>query len=142
MDMFNFGKKPEEDPQKALDNAKKSLNTGFSGGLTKAFMGKDFVDKMNTTMDKGQAALDGVQQQQWLAQNGADATASVISVQDTGATVNMNPVVQLQLKMTTAAGVPFDLTTQTMVSRIAVPRPGDTIKIKYNPANPQQILVV
>jgi len=140
--MFNFGKKAEEDPQKALDIAKKSLNSGLTGGLTKTFMGKDFVDKMNTTMDKGQAALDGVQQQQWLAQNGADASAVVVSVTDTGATVNMNPVVVLQLKVTTAAGVPFDLTTQTMVSRIAVPRAGDAIKIKYNPANPQQILVV
>jgi len=79
--MFNFGKKKmEDDPQKALDNAKKTLNSGITGGLTKAFMGKDFVNKMNAGMDQGQAALDGLQQQQWLAQNGLDASAEVVSV--------------------------------------------------------------
>jgi hypothetical protein len=140
--MFNMGKKVEKDPQKALDNAKKTMNSGITGGLTKAFMGKDFVNDMNAAMDQGQAALDGLQQQQWLAQNGADATAEVVSVQDTGATVNMNPVVLIQMKVTPAAGAPFDVTTQTMVSRIAVPRAGDKIKIKYNPANPQQVAVL
>ena len=140
--MFNFGKKIEKDPQKALDNAKKTMNSGITGGLTKAFMGKDFVNEMNGAMDQGQAALDGLQQQQWLAQNGLDATADVVMVTDTGATVNMNPVVLLQMKVTPAAGAPFDVTTQTMVSRIAVPRAGDKIKIKYNPANPQQVAVL
>ncbi len=141
--MFNLGKKKQdEDPQKALDNAKKSLNSGLSGGLTKAFMGKDFVNEMNSAMDQGQAAIDGLQQQQWLAQNGSDASAEVVSVQDTGATVNMNPVVLIQLKVTPASGAAFDVTTQVMVSRIAVPRAGDKIKIKYNPANPQQVAVL
>ena len=140
--MFNFGKKIEKDPQKALDNAKKTMNSGITGGLTKAFMGKDFVNDMNGAMNQGQAALDGLQQQQWLAQNGLDATAEVVMVQDTGSTVNMNPVVLIQMKVTPAAGAPFDVTTQTMVSRIAVPRAGDKIKIKYNPANPQQVAVL
>ena len=140
--MFNFGKKIEKDPQKALDNAKKTMNSGNTGGLTKAFMGKDFVNDMNSAMNQGQAALDGLKQQQWLAQNGLDANAEVVMVPDTGATVNMNPVVVIQMKVTPAAGAPFDLTTQTMVSRIAVPRAGDKIKIKYNPANPQQVAVL
>ena len=140
--MFNFGKKIEKDPQKALDNAKKTMNSGITGGLTKAFMGKDFVNEMNGAMNQGQAALDGLKQQQWLAQNGQDASAEVVMVTDTGATVNMNPVVVIQMKVTPAAGTPFDLTTQTMVSRIAVPRAGDKIKIKYNPANPQQVAVL
>jgi hypothetical protein len=140
--MFNFGKKIEKDPQKALDNAKKTMNSGITGGLTKAFMGKDFVNDMNGAMNQGQAALDGLQQQQWLAQNGLDATADVVMVTDTGATVNMNPVVLIQMKVTPVAGAPFDVTTQTMVSRIAVPRAGDKIKIKYNPANPQQVAVL
>ena len=140
--MFNFGKKIEKDPQKALDNAKKTMNSGITGGLTKAFMGKDFVNDMNSAMNQGQSALDGLQQQQWLAQNGLEATAEIVMVQDTGSTVNMNPVVVIQMKVTPAAGAPFDVTTQTMVSRIAVPRAGDKIKIKYNPANPQQVAVL
>ena len=141
--MFNFGKKKDnDDPQKALDNARNSINKGLSGGLTKAFMGQGFVDKMNSAMDQGQAALNGIEQQQWLALNGADADAEVLSVQDTGATVNMNPVVLLQLKVTPAAGAPFDTMAQSMVSRIAVPRKGDKVKIKFNPDDHSQILVL
>ena len=135
--------KPEKDPQKALDNARNSLNKGITGGLTKAFMGKDFVNQMNSTMDKGQAALDGVQQQQWLMQNGADGTAVVASVTDTGTTVNENPVVVVQMKVTPAAGAPFDAVAQMMVSRYRVfHAPAIMLKVKYNPANAMQIVIV
>jgi len=140
--MFNFGKKSEDDPKKALENADKVLNSGLTGALAKGFMGKGFVDKMNSALDKGQAAIGGIEQAQWLAQNGLEATAEVIGVQDTGATVNNNPVVMLQLKVTSSVGTQFDTSGQTMVSRIAVPRAGDKIKIKYNPADPTQITIL
>ena len=140
--MFNFGKQQEEDPKKALENADKVLNSGLTGALAKGFMGKGFVDKMNTVIDKGQTAIDGVNQGQWVAQNGIEASADVMGVQDTGATINNNPVVMLQLKVTTSVGTQFDTNGQVMVSRIAVPRTGDKIKIKYNPADPTQIAVL
>lgn len=138
--MFNFNKKQEEDPQKALDNARNVVNKGLMGGMTKAFMGQGFVDKMNNAMDQGQSALDGVNQMNWVAQYGLDATAEVLSVADTGATVNMNPVVEMKLNVTSAMGM-FETTARTMVSRIAVPRTGDKLNIKYNPADPTQIFV-
>ena len=137
-----FGRKIEKDPQKALDNAKKTMNSGLTGGLTKAFMGKDFVDDMNNAMNKGQAALDMQKSGQWIAQAGMDATAEVLSIQDTGTLINMNPVVVLQLKVQPTVGAEFTTTAQTPVSKIAIPRVGDKIKIKYNPANPSQIAVV
>ncbi len=140
--MFNFNKKQEKDPQKALDNARKTLNGGLVGGLAKTFMGKDFVDEMNTGMDQAQSALEGISQGNWIAQNGLDASAEVLSVADTGATVNMNPIVAFKLKVIPLAGVPFESSGQTMVSRIAVPRVGDTLKIKYHPADPSQFVVI
>src|SRR5262245_36399492 len=94
--MFNFNKS-QEDPQKALDNARNVVNKGLMGGITKACMGQGFVDKMNAAMDQGQAAMDGVKQMNWVAQNGYDACAEVLSVLDTGATINMNPVVEMKL---------------------------------------------
>ena len=118
------------------------MTDGLTGGLTKAFMGKDFVDDMNNAMNKGQAALDMQKSGQWIAQTGMDATAEVLSIQDTGSLINMNPVVILKLKVQPAMGAGFETTTQTMVSKIAVPRVGDTIKIKYNPADPTQVAVV
>ena len=141
--MLNFGKKQEKDPQKAIDNARNTVNKGLMGGLTKAFMGKEFVNNMNNAMDQGQAALDGIQQGQWLMENGLDATADVLSITDTGAMVNMNPVVVLALNVKPAAGTPaFQTAGQTTVSKIAIPRVGDTIKLKYNPTNPSQFVVV
>ena len=140
--MFNFGRKIEKDPQKALDNARGTLNNGLMGGLTKAFMGKDFVNDMNSAMDQGQAAMDGVAQGQWLAQAGLDATADVLAIADTGKLVNFNPVVMLSLNVQPAMGAGFQTAGETMVSKIAIPRIGDKIKIKYNPAAPTQFVVV
>src|SRR5215211_3749221 len=140
--MFNFNKKQEKDPQKALDNARDVVNKGLMGGLTKAFMGQGFVDNTNGAMNQGQAALDGMSQMNWIAQNGLSASAEVLSVMDTGATINMNPVVELKLQVTTAMATSFETTTRTLVSRISVPRKGDRINIKYNPADPTQIYVM
>jgi hypothetical protein len=143
--MFNFGKRKEdEDPQEALNNAKKSMNSGLTGGLTKAFMGQGFVDKMNNAMDKGQAALDLQKNGQWLAQSGLDGSAEVVSIEDTGKLINFNPVVKLTLKVTPAVGgMPaFQTVGETMVSKIAIPRKGDTVKIKYNVADPSQFVVI
>ena len=139
--MFNFNKN-QEDPKKALDDARNVVNKGLMGGLTKVFMGQGFVDKMNSAMDQGQAAMDGVNQMNWVAQNGLQAAAEVLSVTDTGATINMNPVVELKLTVTPTAGASFETTTRTMVSRIAVPRKGDKISIKYNPLDYSQIFVM
>ena len=137
--MFKFGKgKDDDDPKKALDKASNVLNKGLMGGLTKTFMGKDFVDKANSGINMANQALDG----QALAQTGADATAEVASIQDTGATVNMNPVVVLVLKVKPAAGDEFQTAGQLMVSRLAIPRTGDKIKIKYNPENNTQFVIV
>jgi hypothetical protein len=139
--MFNRGKKDEEeDPQKALDHGKEVLNKGFTGAATKLFMGQGFVDKMNKTMDKGQEAID--MQGQWMAQAGLDATAVVVAIEDTGRLINMNPVVKLTLKVQPLMGTPaFDTVGESIVSKIAIPRKGDTIKIKYNPADPSKFTV-
>lgn len=140
--MFKFGKGKDDDPKKALDKASNILNKGLMGGITKTFMGKDFVDKANSGINMANQALDGQALAAQLAQTGADAEAEVLSIQDTGATVNMNPVVILALKVKPAAGAEFQTAGQMMVSRLAIPRAGDKIKIKYNPENTAQFVIV
>lgn len=140
--MFGIGKKIEKDPKKALENAEKSLNTGLTGGLTKAFMGKDFVNQMNQSIDMGKNAVNNMQMAQMLAQSGMEGTAEVLSIEDTGTLVNYNPVVKLALKVTPVYGTEFNTSGQSMVSKIAIPRVGDKIKIKYNPADSTQFVVV
>jgi hypothetical protein len=140
--MFKFGKGKDDDPKKALDKASNVLNKGVMGGLTKAFMGKDFVDQANSGINMANQVLDGNALAEQLAQTGADAGAEVLAIQDTGATVNMNPVVLLTLKVTPAAGAEFQTAGQLMVSRLEIPRAGDKIKIKYNPENITQFVIV
>lgn len=141
-----FGKKKDEnlnDPKQALDHAENVLNHGITGGLTKAFMGKGFVNSMNATINQGKQVMNEVEQEQMLAQTGADAIAEVVMIQDTGARVNMNPMVLLTLKVTPATGgATFGTTGQAVVQMIAIPRVGDKINIKYNPMNPMQFAVV
>lgn len=136
-------KNMDKDPEEALNDGRKAINKGITGGLTKAFMGQEFVDKMNSAMDQGQAAIDMQKSGNMLAMTGMDATAEVVAIQDTGAMINMNPVVKLTLKVTPAMGMPaFETMGETTVSKIAIPRKGDTIKIKYNVADPKQFVVM
>jgi hypothetical protein len=148
--MFGIRKKIEEslnkaqtDPVGAMEDHKKSFNSGVSGLLTKTFMGKDFVNRINGVMDMGQNALAGQQERLNLIQTGLDGTADILSVQDTGATVNENFVVVIHMTVSPAnGGEPYDVNIKTLVSRIAVPRAGDKVKIKYAPENPQQVAIV
>jgi hypothetical protein len=140
--MFDFGKKGKKDPKKALEDADKVLNKGLMGGLTKAFMGKDFVEQANQAMDMANQTIDQTAIAKELAENGSDASAEVLAIQDTGATVNMNPVVVLTLKVTPDKGKEFQTAGQMMVSRLSIPRTGDQIRIKYNPDNTSQFVII
>ena len=139
--MFGMNKKIKEmqgDPQKAMDYADKTLNKGFTGGITKAFMGKDFVSSMNETIAVGREGMNMQNSDQY----GIPASAEVVSIQDSGQLINYDPIVILQLKVHPMAGPDFDMTASALVSKIAVPRPGDTIQIKYNPADMTKIAVL
>ena len=140
--MFGINKKVEQDPKKALENADKTLNSGVTGFLTKTFMGKDFTDKMNAGIQQGKNAVNMADASNQLAMTGVPATAEVKSIEDTGTLINYNPVVRMNLHVVPQFGVPFDITSETMVSKIAIPRVGDKINIKYNPVNTSQILVL
>ena len=70
---------------------------------------------------------------QWLLQNGADATARVDSIKDKGETV------VIYWSGTKAAGGKFTNHAEIALPRNAIPRRGDTVNIKYNPADEQDI---
>ncbi len=70
---------------------------------------------------------------QWLIQNGADATAKVDSIKDKGETV------VIYWSGTTAAGVKFKNHAEVDKQHTPIPRRGDTLKIKYNPDDKDEI---
>jgi hypothetical protein len=63
----------------------------------------------NGTSDAREAGWSGMRQQQWLAQNGFEGTAEVISISDTGILFNTDPVFMLTLKIQPVMiAVPFE----------------------------------
>jgi hypothetical protein len=135
--MFGFNKK-QDDPKKALEKADKTLNKGLTGMFTKAFVGQENLDKINNSLDMAKKYTDSGN----LNQTGMPASAEVMSIADTGMLINYNPVVKMRLKVTPQFGPGFEADVETAVSKIAIPRVGDKINIKYNPANTSEILVV
>ncbi len=135
--MLNFNKKNE------LENANRIISTGLIGFLIRLFMGKDFMRKTSEAISKSSAMLDGVKKSENIAHNGANATAKVLSIKDTNATVNLsNYLVILGLLVTPEIGSEFEVSAQVLVPRIAVPRIGDVIRIKYNPEQTSEIVLV
>ena len=78
----------------------------------------------------------------WLIHNGRDAEATILSMKDTGLTVNYSPYVSFRLRVTPTDAAPFEAGLRAFVSRIAIPSVGDTVRVKYDPENPQRIIMV
>lgn len=140
--MLGFGKKKSDDPKEAINDADKALNKGLSGFMAKTFMGKDFMDKANAGLDMAKQYTDYDGKKAQLMATGLGGTAEVLSIADTGAMVNYNPVVLLKLKVQPQYGPEFETEVQTVVSKIAVPRVGDKLNVKYNAANTSELIIV
>jgi hypothetical protein len=140
--MFGFGKKKSDDPKDAINDADKALNSGVSGFMAKTFMGKDFMDKANAGLDMAKQYTDYDGKKAQLMATGLPGTAEVLSIADTGALVNYNPVVQLKLKVQPQFGPEFVVDIQSAVSKIAIPRVGDKLNVKYNPANQTDLIII
>ncbi|NPU84244.1 MAG: hypothetical protein HPY65_07120 [Syntrophaceae bacterium] len=77
----------------------------------------------------------------WMT-DGTDARAEVLEIRDTGLTMNNDPMVALTLMVKPRYGSSFQVQTKTWVSRVAIPRAGDVIDIRYDPTDPQRVLVI
>lgn len=131
------------DPKAALSKAQNLVEgKGFLGWLTKLFMPKSSREEMQAGVKMTQDSLETMEMQQRVASTGQAARATVKSVQDTGALLNDNPVVVLSLEVRPEHGAPFETTLQTPVSKIAIPRVGDEIDVKYNPSNTAEIAIL
>ena len=79
-----------------------------------------------------------------VAATGIDATATITAATQTGAMINMEPVVELSLTVIPASGLPPYPATLTqpinavMLSRVNV---GSTLSVKVDPADPQSIWI-
>ena len=85
-------------------------------------------------LERTPALVGGSQHVPWLIRTGTDATFRVDTVIVYDKMIDMKPIVNLALKGKTADGKLLDLYTEVVIPRSAIPRKGDMVKIKYNPA--------
>lgn len=75
--------------------------------------------------------------------NGVSAPATVLSVSDTGVSVNDNPQVKLLLEVKPRDRAAFQVETKMMVSRLNVSlvQPGISAEVIFDPVNPARLRV-
>lgn len=132
-----------QDPHKALDQAHDlAKGKGFLGFLTKLFLGKNTMNQWSSTIDQAKGHMKGMDDAARLRATGRPTQARVLQLADTGTLVNFDPVLRLQLEVIPPAGGPNYVTElQTVVSKIAIPRVGDILRIVVDPANPQALAI-
>ena len=71
-----------------------------------------------------------------LFTNGSRGVGTVLSVRDTGMTVNDNPRIEMVFRVEPLdGGAAFDLTKKKTVSRVEIPRQGDRYPVFYDPSD-------
>jgi hypothetical protein len=72
-----------------------------------------------------------------LVETGAKAVGTVLSVQDTGMTMNDNPRIRMTFRIEPIDGSPpFDAEKTKVVSRVQIPRSGDRYPVWYDLEDP------
>lgn len=72
-----------------------------------------------------------------LMAEGTEAVGTVLSVGDTGVTINHNPQVRLRFRIEPVdGGAAFEAEKSVVVSRVGIPRPGDRFPVFFDPADP------
>jgi hypothetical protein len=72
-----------------------------------------------------------------LVQHGKRCRGSVMSVDDTGVTINDNPRVKITVRAEPDGEAPFTIEKTSVVPRVNIPRAGDRCVVFYDPGDPQ-----
>jgi hypothetical protein len=106
---------------------------GIGGKLTRGIMGKEFTDRMTEALQAGREGQAFVAAHAAATASGQFGTnATITSVTDTGKLVNSDPIVVLSVTLVNGQA----LEMETMVSKLQIPRVGDSITLIANPAQP------
>jgi hypothetical protein len=73
-----------------------------------------------------------------LALTGKDATGSIVNVAQTGAMVNFQPTLAIELTVFPEGGVPYPLTVTQVVEQVYLAKAvaGQQVRLKVDPADP------
>lgn len=115
------------------------LITGVVLGATGWFTLPKFMGQLGDAS----AMVDALHAKEQLAMTGTPMTARVLAVQQTGAMINMNPLVHAVLEVQGPQGA-YQAQTMAVVPQMSIPRfqPGAMIQVRVNPMNPHDVAVV
>jgi hypothetical protein len=82
--------------------------------------------------------------QQSVIRNGVDATATIVSITDTGNRFNDNPEVVVALEVKPGKGDPWIAETRVVLTAVDLMtyKPGHTVKVRYDPGDPTTVAIV
>lgn len=128
-----FSKKNKQED--AIAKADRVMNKGLTGLMMKGFVPKQHREAISQSLDSAKQAQ--------LAATGSlplTATATVLTITDTGKLINFDPIVVLVLDVTETSGRQYQRTLETLVSKMQIPRVGDRVGLGQNPANPSELI--
>ena len=78
-----------------------------------------------------------------LANSGIEAVATVVTLRDTGTQINLQPLTEVDLTVVPPGGIAFPATATVIGhAQLAVLAPGGTVRVRYDPAQPQTIAII
>ena len=77
-------------------------------------------------------------------QTGTPASATVLSLRDTGGRLNSNPAIEFQLEVQPPDGLVYTATTRAIISTVNLLRfqPGARIAVKFDPSDRSSVAIV
>jgi hypothetical protein len=85
--------------------------------------------------------VSGVTEARELQKTGEQAQAKILSIWDTGMTVNDDPVVGFLLEVYPEGRPAFQAKTKLRISRLDIPRiqPGTIVPVRFDPNDPRRV---
>jgi len=130
------------DPQHELDHARDRGGKGWLRWVTRLFLGSPRHAQICADLHEAEAYLNHLKWQQQLLATGAPARAIVRELRDSGACVNFEPLVTLELDIHADGHPAWQVTLKTPVPRQALPRVNEVIEVRYNPENTSEVALL
>jgi hypothetical protein len=101
------------------------------------------ISQATAAVDDAMALQEDMQAQQALLTTGTPAAGTIKTFQDTGALVNFNPQVAIELDVETEGQEPYTVQTTTTVPQtmLAQLTPGNRLALRVDQSNPQNIAI-
>lgn len=77
-----------------------------------------------------------------MLQNGEHASATILSVEDTGISIGNQCVLKLKVQVHSSYSGELTSTVQSIFPRTMIPRSGDAIEVVFDPHNPNVVMVI